>query len=283
MVSHPERGPLRGEALDEFGRQLWEAVAYFAGVGMAHRDLSARNVMLRRGDQRVVIVDWGTGRQDGTDGTQTQHGLRSFTPGFGSPEQVVGDGYVGPLADVWGWGSVMYYAATGHPILPAADGDEYADALGSATAIEWADIPERWLPALQAALVPIKERDPTVVGAFLPLRPLDRELRNAVAAADRAEAAVAALNADLAGKVEVAQQDRQRLSELDELRRHAEEEVSRLRDLLRASVESVNDKGLVSPAPPSHDAWATPRPSRPFSWLGCWPSCSPLHRGSAPP
>ena len=228
VITDPDQGPLRDGALDDFGRQLWEARSYFYGVNMAHRDLSSNNVMLRREDRRVVIVDWGMGRQEVDDQTRTQGGL-ACTPGFAAPEQVLGDEPIGGLADVWGWGSVVFNAATGRYIHPVAD---YAGALRRREPIDWSGVPERWLPALQAALIPIEHRDPTLVAGCLPLGPEEAKLRAALLEAERVEAELADLKAELEGKnAKLAQLNQ--LAELEAREAEANKEVANLRESLK--------------------------------------------------
>ncbi|MFI0410035.1 serine/threonine-protein kinase [Actinomadura sp. 3N508] len=88
---------------------LAEALADIHRAGLAHRDLKPGNIMLTADGPRVI--DFGIARPDG--GTAiTKVGAVLGTPGFMSPEQASG-GVAGPESDVFSFGAVLAYAATG--------------------------------------------------------------------------------------------------------------------------------------------------------------------------
>ncbi|WP_242424151.1 protein kinase domain-containing protein, partial [Frankia sp. EI5c] len=79
-------------------------------AGIVHRDLKPSNVVLSPFGPRVI--DFGIARAldsaTGLTGDLQQLG----TPAFMSPEQIQG-GTVTPAVDVWAWGGLVTYAATG--------------------------------------------------------------------------------------------------------------------------------------------------------------------------
>lgn len=80
-------------------------------AGVTHRDLSATNIMLT--DDGPRIIDLGIASvEEATRLTQT--GTTLGTPGFMSPEHARGEP-VGPAADIFAWGSLVTFAATGAP------------------------------------------------------------------------------------------------------------------------------------------------------------------------
>ncbi len=92
-----------------------EAVQFAHSRNIVHRDLKPANVLLTENGSPKV-GDFGiakdTGQGDGED--LTRPGSILGTPGFLSPEQARGDlAAVGPPADVYGIGGILYYLLTG--------------------------------------------------------------------------------------------------------------------------------------------------------------------------
>ncbi len=92
------------------------AAAHVAGV--VHRDLKSGNIFLsknRDGALRVVIADFGLAGNVAHEAgatRQTSSGWGVGTPAYMAPEQVEG-GKIGPPADIYAFGIVMYEMATG--------------------------------------------------------------------------------------------------------------------------------------------------------------------------
>jgi hypothetical protein len=105
-----ERGPLTGSALDALAVGVLTALTAIHGAGIVHRDLKPGNVLLSETGPRVI--DFGiSGALEFTMGlTATNQWLGS--PAFMAPEQVDGRP-VTPAADVFAWGALITYAATG--------------------------------------------------------------------------------------------------------------------------------------------------------------------------
>ncbi|HEU0029957.1 MAG TPA: serine/threonine-protein kinase [Kofleriaceae bacterium] len=96
--------------------------------GVVHRDLKPANIMLGHYGE-VYVLDWGVARilddredpivaeePDSLDG-QTQTGALLGTPGYMPPEQVQGK-EVGPAADVYGLGAILFEILTREPLHP---------------------------------------------------------------------------------------------------------------------------------------------------------------------
>jgi serine/threonine protein kinase len=83
--------------------------------GVVHRDVKPANILLSRGEP--VIADFGIALAVGAagGGRLTETGLSLGTPHYMSPEQATGDAHVGPAADIYALGCVLYEMLVGEP------------------------------------------------------------------------------------------------------------------------------------------------------------------------
>lgn len=123
--------PQPARAAARLVEQLARAMAYAHEQGVIHRDLKPANIFLagrpspNEGaaladtlpeDGVAKIGDFGLAKRLGEDSEQTRTGAVLGTPSFMAPEQAGGHARdVGPLADVYSLGAVLYQLITGSP------------------------------------------------------------------------------------------------------------------------------------------------------------------------
>jgi hypothetical protein len=107
------------------------AVQYVHERGMLHRDLKPGNILLGDGDQ-PLISDFGLAKAVGADPELTRPGAAVGTPAYMAPEQAAGESQrVGPAADVWSLGVIVYEFICGSRPFVGIDNQRLADAIVS--------------------------------------------------------------------------------------------------------------------------------------------------------
>ncbi|MDB4885264.1 MAG: hypothetical protein JWN79_702 [Gemmatimonadetes bacterium] len=105
------RGPLLpGQAARVLREVAW-ALAYAHGAGIVHRDVTAENILLERGSERALVMDFGIASAMQTNALSAD-GRVMGNAHYVSPEQASGE----PLdarSDLYSLGIAGYYALTG--------------------------------------------------------------------------------------------------------------------------------------------------------------------------
>jgi WD40 repeat protein/tetratricopeptide (TPR) repeat protein len=106
--------------------RLARAVHAAHQAGIVHRDLKPANVLLQEGpdvplgDCAPKITDFGLAKQLDSQHRRTRSGTLLGTPSYMAPEQADGRaGAVGPAADVYALGAILYECLTGRPPFTA--------------------------------------------------------------------------------------------------------------------------------------------------------------------
>ena len=171
------------EAVD-MALELCRAISAVHAAGLLHRDIKAHNVM-RAEDGRVVLMDFGTGRELEDDASSDLAG----TPLYLAPEVLLGQKAT-VRSDIYSFGVLLYRLVTGSYPVQARTVREIRQAqeLGERTAIQTArsDVPSKLARVIERAIDPRPERRYQSVDALAAdvaaLQPRPRLVRLAYAA-----------------------------------------------------------------------------------------------------
>lgn len=140
-------GPLPPHAAAQLVQQVAQAIAFAHNNGVIHRDLKPANILLARyrgkesggsrtgveiqavadnpnrgGVYEPKVTDFGLAKRTQGADELTNTGQILGTPSFMPPEQAAGQTKeIGPAADVYSLGAILYCALTGHPPFQAAN------------------------------------------------------------------------------------------------------------------------------------------------------------------
>lgn len=125
--------PFKETDLLAVGVPLAKGLAHVHRARILHRDIKPANILIRRADQRPVLIDFGAAKQSVAEHTRS---LAPYTEGYAALEQV-SDGELGPWTDLYGLGAVLWRMVAGgnppwHPPNPVKVESRAAATLGNA-------------------------------------------------------------------------------------------------------------------------------------------------------
>jgi predicted ATPase/serine/threonine protein kinase len=115
-------GPLGPERATRIVAQLAEALAAAHAIGLTHRDVKPANVLItgETGREHAYLADFGLARRAAASAAVTREAGFLGTVGYAAPEQIRGD-TVGPAADLYALGCVLFECLTGREPFAAED------------------------------------------------------------------------------------------------------------------------------------------------------------------
>jgi len=115
-----EMGTLPDHLIYQIADQALDALGAVHAENMIHRDIKPENLVLTR-DHRLLLMDLGVARlqQEGRDLTRAGEFVGSVA--YAAPEQFLDQDHVGPLADLYSFGVVLYEMATGRNPFGSAE------------------------------------------------------------------------------------------------------------------------------------------------------------------
>ncbi|MFG3406754.1 DUF4328 domain-containing protein [Streptomyces sp. NPDC048142] len=114
------QGPLPARSAGALAAGLARALEAVHAAGLVHRDVKPSNILLTVEGPR--LIDFGVAKlvDASTGGGLTRTGASVGSPGYMSPEQVLGR-TLSPASDVFGLGGVLVFATTGRLPFPVPD------------------------------------------------------------------------------------------------------------------------------------------------------------------
>ena len=168
-----QEGALPEERALGYIRQVADALSYVHSQKIMHLDVKPANIIVRKSDDRAILIDFGTAKQYDSEGTQTSTTPIGLSAGYAPIElmKVGGVKTYSPETDVYSLGATLYYLVTGKN---PPDASERMEMIMEG---EKFDLPESistvTAEAIEQALQSRKKR-PQTVADFLGLLPAEK-------------------------------------------------------------------------------------------------------------
>lgn len=171
----------RDGALDEnraleYIHQAADALSYVHCNNIMHLDFKPANILIRKSDDKAILIDFGTSKQYDSEGSQTSTTPVGLSAGYAPLElmKVGGVQTFSPETDVYSLGATLYYLVTGQN---PPDASERMEMIMEGETLSFpANISSAVTNAIEKALQSRKKR-PQTVAEFLGLLPERKETR----------------------------------------------------------------------------------------------------------
>lgn len=168
-----QEGVLPEERALGYIRQVAEALSYVHSQKIMHLDVKPANIIVRKSDDRAILIDFGTAKQYDSEGTQTSTTPIGLSAGYAPIElmKVGGVKTYSPETDVYSLGATLYYLVTGKN---PPDASERMEMIMEGESLSFPkSVAESVASAIERTLQSRKKR-PQTVGDFLGLLPAER-------------------------------------------------------------------------------------------------------------
>lgn len=162
-----QNGKIAEETALDYIKAVADALGYLHQRSVNHLDVKPANIMLRREDGKLLLIDFGTSKQYDDAGSQTSTTPVGISHGYAPMEQYTPGGVAqfSPQVDVYSLGATLYRLVTG--LVPPQAVDVISEGLPSFPA--GVSLPT--CKAIREAMQPKKSNRPSSVEAFVDMLP----------------------------------------------------------------------------------------------------------------
>ena len=109
-----QQGALRESEAVEYVKQIGSALEYIHQRRINHLDVKPANIMVRRCDNKAILIDFGVSKQYDVQGGQTSTTPVGISHGYAPMEQYMADGVstFSPQTDIYALGATLYNLLT---------------------------------------------------------------------------------------------------------------------------------------------------------------------------
>ena len=117
------KGALQEKEAVAYIERVADALKYIHQQNINHLDIKPSNIMIRQGDYRVILIDFGLSKQYDALGTQTSTTPVGISHGYAPMEQYKQGGVstFSPQTDIYSLGATLYKLVTGNTPPQASD------------------------------------------------------------------------------------------------------------------------------------------------------------------
>lgn len=108
-------GPLTVDKAINYVKQIGESLGYVHFHNINHLDIKPANIMIRKKDDKAILIDFGLAKQYDAEGQQTSTTPTGISHGFAPLEQYKSGGVssFSPQTDIYSLAATLYYLVSG--------------------------------------------------------------------------------------------------------------------------------------------------------------------------